>query len=482
MNLKKIAILLLITVLTGSLLLSCGGDRNGATETDSIEIETVEPIDPELMTDYTDDETTRDKLQALQASFEGIAPTPSSDFDLTVTADGNVTVTKYKGSSKNVRVPESVEGKTVTAIGDSAFAENTTLEALYLPDSIQSLGEGILTACESLTALRTPLLGADAASEQYLGFLFGSSKYADNARDVPATLSYLELGGTAKKLADFALFDCNDLICVTLPEGMTGLGTYSLYSCSSLQRINTEHLTEIADHAMDGCTSLTFLELGTALQSVGLGALEGCMGLRTLILPFVGGTPTENTYLGYLFGAEAPELAKGYYPTYLSTVKLLSTCKTLGNYAFYQCQSLTSIELPETLAEVGIRAFNGCVRLKELRLPSAVKAIRENAFLGCISLSEITFAENSALESVGVNAFYGCSALIEIKLPQALSKLSASCFADCFSLETVDLGGVESVEKNAFRNCRALKSLTARDGVRFADGNAYAESLLGADA
>ena len=283
---KMTAILLAVITILG-VLASCSAKEEQPFKTTPELPETAEPFSPELVTDYTEDEATLAIITDLRATFIQMAETPAADFSFTTSALG-VTVTKYSGSAENLRIPEEINGQAVIAIANGAFAEHQALKALYIPDSVQSLGTGILADCVALSALRTPILGADKESEQYLGYLFGADSYENNARDVPATLTYLELGGEATSLADFALFDCNDLVCITLPESMTELGTYSLYMCSNLLAINTEHLTSIADHAMDSCSALTRLEFGEGLTSIGLGALEGCVGLRSLTFPFVG--------------------------------------------------------------------------------------------------------------------------------------------------------------------------------------------------
>ena len=477
MDLKKIIAMGLAVLSVAASLSACSPNSDGADEIEEpLTAETAEPIADDLRNDYTDDESTRDYIQALQGSFVGMEVTPTNEFSY-VLENGAVTVTKYNGDSEHVRVPETIDGSPVVAVADAAFAENTTLQTLYFPDLVQTLGEGILAGCNQLTALRTACLGANANTDWFLGYLFGATKAADNPIAVPASLVYLEFGNM-EALPDFALFDCNDLVCITLPESMKSLGTYSLYNCSSLQAVNTEHLQAIATHAMDSCRSLTVLEFGKELDSVGLGALEGCTELRNLTLAFVGGGTKETAYLGYLFGAEVPEFSKGYYPPYLTSVTLLSTCTALENNAFLECEPLLAVDLPQTLTSIGTRAFAGCVRLAEIAIPASVSAIGDNAFFGCLGLERVTFSEGSVLSSLGVNAFYNCSALKAIALPQALKALPNSCFAGCLSLETANLGGVTAVGKNAFRHCQGLQTLTVQPGAKFEDGNTSATRLL----
>ena len=61
------------------------------------------------------------------------------DFKYTVNGD-NVTITGYTGAGGSVVVPQEIDGKTVTAIGDYAFDGCSSLTSLSLPESLTSVG------------------------------------------------------------------------------------------------------------------------------------------------------------------------------------------------------------------------------------------------------------------------------------------------------------------------------------------------------
>ena len=390
--------------------------------------------------------------------------------------ESGVTVLKYLGSAQRIAIPATLDGKPVTAVADRAFADRETLTAVLLPDSVTSIGEGILAGCTSLEALRTPLLGANAKADAFLGYLFGGDSYTDNAMKVPATLEFLEVGGDMTKLPSYALFDCNDLRCLWFSNALTAIEDYALFGCASLKYLPTEDLETLGSYALFSCSSLLQLELPQTLTSIGFGALEGCRSLRRLVLPFVGGSATENTYLGFVFGASVPDFSRGYYPASLQEVVVLEGCTALGNYAFYECQSLQCVTLPEGLTSVGVRAFAECVSLVELRLPTTLTTLRENSFFGCVRLETLELGA-TALNSVGVNAFYDCISLTRVTLPDTLKELPASCFAGCVALQTLDLGGVTRVGKNALHRCDALSSVSSKEKVLYEDGNDAAERL-----
>ena len=64
--------------------------------------------------------------------------------------DDVMTVTGYRGSSDTVVVQETVEGHTVTVIGESAF-EGSSIKSIDLPDTIQVIKKRAFANCSSLT-------------------------------------------------------------------------------------------------------------------------------------------------------------------------------------------------------------------------------------------------------------------------------------------------------------------------------------------
>ena len=424
---------------------------------------------PEIPYDNTDYE------KKLDDAFAEAKTVSAEDLEYEI-KDGKATIKGYKGSQKAIAIPEKLNGYDVTAIAERAFADNTTLEVLVLPSSIETMGASILKGCTALRALKTPLLGENASKNSHLGYLFGSATYADNARDVPASLKLLEINGTLNAIPAYAFFECNDLLAVRLASRITELGKYAFYGCFSLKYLTTEHLVKLDAHAMDSCTAFVSLEFSVSLTEIGLGAFQNCTDLRSITLPFVGGSKTENTYLGYIFGAEYSDFAKGYYPGRLQEVNLLEGCTALGDYAFFECETLRRVTLPEGIASIGVRAFDDCDALSALALPASLETIRENAFMDCDYLTFVTFAGENLTE-IGINAFYGCLSLSEITLPDSLKALPGSCFANCVSLKKVTMNGVASVGVNAFHNCVSLESVTAPSNIQYEKGNDAAEML-----
>ena len=67
----------------------------------------------------------------------------------------------------------------------------------------------------------------------------------------------------------------------------------------------------------------------------------------------------------------------------------------IGDYAFRDCNEMTSITIADSVTEIGTGAFANCSKLSSVSLPSALKTVKSNVFEGCSNLSAIQYKANS---------------------------------------------------------------------------------------
>lgn len=191
---KYILLLILCVLLTFSLLLSsCSFSKSNDSELTSTlntyenKIIILENELTHLKNDYVnlDTEKTaeidqlRAEIQKLKESIKSETPSidkdeekPKSDFTYKV-EDGSAIITGYTGSDSAIVIPSSIDGHTVTKIGDDAFktlkitsvsipttvtvigwfafADCNSLTAIVVPDSVKTIGYEAFSGCKSLT-------------------------------------------------------------------------------------------------------------------------------------------------------------------------------------------------------------------------------------------------------------------------------------------------------------------------------------------
>ena len=456
---------------TAVLLSACAGKpEDPPTHPTTEDVTDVEPAGTTDTANEVEDPIDYDALSRIP--FANPEASAERDFTTEDRGDG-VAVTAYVGSEERVRIPDRIGGKPVVALSDGAFRGKSGIKVLWIPDSVTEFGSEILVGTTSLYALHTPIPREEG--KRFLGWLFGAESYErNNAQDL-RHVDFLEIGGTERALPDYALYDCNDLVTVRLPETMTEIGNWAFARCASLKQLDLSRILQVGEGALLGCTSLTEVTL-PMLERIGREALGSCNGLRRLTLPFAGESRTENRFLGWLFGARTALESEGLYPSGLREVVLTDGTVSLADYAFYAA-TMRSVTVGTGAVEVGVRAFGGCENLREVSLPTEITAIREHAFSGCTALVTVTLP--AGVTELGINAFLDCTALETVTLPQTLGSLPGGAFYGCRRLKSVDMRGVRAVGSNAFRGCDALETLRTAGDVSFAEGNDRAESLVG---
>lgn len=195
---------------------------------------------------------------------------------------------------------------------------------------------------------------------------FADAEYADQLE------KYAELAKQERAKSDYfekAIFSGYTKDGIKYEKGKDGyiiVGHKKVVSSKIiLGRINGINITGIGDHAFDGCTGLTSIEIPDSVTSIGKGAFFGCTGLTSITLPFVGSTKdgTENTHFGYIFGAGDPDDNKSSVPSSLKTV-VITGGRSIGNSAFWGCKGLTSIVIPDSVKSIDCWAFEGCTGLR----------------------------------------------------------------------------------------------------------------------
>ena len=68
--------------------------------------------------------------------------------------DSELVVVSYTGTDATIVIPETIEGMTVTKIGEGAFEGNTTLQSITLPDTITIIGARAFKGCTSLREMK----------------------------------------------------------------------------------------------------------------------------------------------------------------------------------------------------------------------------------------------------------------------------------------------------------------------------------------
>ena len=261
----------------------------------------------------------------------------------------------------------------VSKIEKSAFYGCSKLTSIELPSTVNDIGEYAFRACISLKSINIP----EGITEMKSGVLRGCS-----------SLPSLTLPSTLTMIDDYALYYCQSLSTITVPEGVKYVGDYAFSSCVKLTNITLPNsLEEIGNRVFESCTKLGSLTIPTSLQHIGRAVFRGCTSLISIEVP------EACEY----FSGEEDMLFNKAKTTIICCpckkeghIELPSTVKTVDDYAFYMCRSVTGIKFSPSLTTIGYSAFSNCTGLHELVFPNTLRNLGKSAFISCTALESIT--------------------------------------------------------------------------------------------
>ena len=250
------------------------------------------------------------------------------------------------------------------------------------------------------------------------------------------------------------------------------------------QTYNNKPVMAIANAAFYNNTSLTSVDIPNGITKIGANAFRGCSRLTSITIPssvtnignnaFSGfadnynALPTMN-YLGTLNQWVQITFSNGYSnPTYKTqqliingqeiTEAVISNSTQIGNYAFINCQDLTSVTIGNSVTAIGAAAFQGCTGLTSLTIPNNITSIGDKAFSGCCGLTSVSIGGN--VTTIGNYAFEECSNLTSIIIPDNVTRIGSWTFSGCGKLISVIIGSsVTNIDWYAFSGCIKLRSI-----------------------
>lgn len=125
--------------------------------------------------------------------------------------DSGVTITGLKNYTEEIKIPLTIEGKSVTKIGSQAFA-NSYVTSVYIPESVTKIEPGAFDTCTYLSKI-------------YLSE--GVTEIGHHAFNKCKNLTYVFLPDSMKKVGDSAFSLCYNLSNVSMPKDCTtGIATF----------------------------------------------------------------------------------------------------------------------------------------------------------------------------------------------------------------------------------------------------------------
>lgn len=400
-------------------------------------------------------------------------------------ADGVITMFNGSKDSTQIVVPATINGISVTGIGDNVFAGFDKLSVIGLPASLTSFGNAAFSGCTALNTM----------------FVYDGSSN-------PAQVV----------LAD------NERGCITLPDNLASMGAGVFAGCKAISRFA---VAEMNPYFKAGSWQVDTNQnnnnnSGTEEPAVVRNRGEMLLSKDQTVLyrfapafhytgqglyPLPAGIVTISAYacegVGLNGGFQIPATVTtiedyGFYScNNLNTMEFLadSHVASIGAYAFAYNNNL-NITLPASVNAIGIYCFAYCVNIQiniaattltaipeyafyecdnlhSLDTPVTLRSIEAYAFYGCNNLNTVTF-QGETLDKIGTGAFQTCNNLHEIVIPSGVTTIENDTFDGCQNLNKIILPDtVTTIGDNAFKDCQNIHEMVIPKNVKYISATSF---------
>ncbi len=197
---------------------------------------------------------------------------------------------------------------------------------------------------------------------------------------------------------------------------------------------------------------------------------------------------TITRYTGSKTAVTVPEKIDGYTVTEIGgfafreesenpgvvSVSLPDTVKSIGAYAFYDCEALEEINTPASLETINSYAFCGCTSLKAFDVPEGLTFLGDYTFSRCESLKKIDLPDS--IEKICNGVFMGCTAIEKIRMPQHIKTIGISSFEGTKALAEIDLPETLTIIDDRAFHGSGIKSVTLPKSLEYLLEGVFDES------
>ena len=409
-------------------------------------------------------------------------------------SDANPLYYAKKFKLNGAEIKDLVIPNDVTEIKNYAFYGCKGLTSITIPNSVTSIGSSAFYGTGWYNNQPDGILYLDNCCLGYKGdeptgslsLKEGTRLIGESAFSYCSGLTSITIPNSVTSIENYAFVYCTGLTSVTIPNSVTSIGSSAFSGCDGLTSITIPNsVTSIGDYAFCSCSGLTSITIPNSVTSIGSSAFSVCYGLTEVNISDLSAwckidfSDSYSNPLRYanklkLNGAEIKDLV---IPNDITKLK---------DYAFSDCDGLTSVSIGNSVTSIGNSAFYYCTGLTSVTIPNSVTSIGDMAFHNCTGLTEVNISDLSAWCKIDFSDCYANpliyakkfklngSEIKDLVIPNDITEIKNYTFSYCSSLTSVTIGNsVTEIGDEAFYYCRGLTSVTIGNSVTSIGNEAF---------
>ena len=351
-------------------------------------------------------------------------------------SSGGVTITGLTETDMwDLIIPDTIDGKKVTAIGDNAFAECQNILRVIIPEGVVKIGDSAFLQCSNLAHVELPegLIEIGETAFTYCDSL-KSIELPDTLQTIKASalfmtgITNITIPASLQIIKPSVFALCNSLKAISVDEGNNNYCSVDgvlfdkakkvlyCYPAGKLsEKYEIPYGIEIIEIAAFNGAKLKDVVFPDTVTTIKADAFVNCFNLSVLKLsknvssiayllnPNPIEVPKENPYYktqgNFLLSKDGKILYAAFRSKTESTYSIPDGVEIISRLSFYNLENVTEIILPESVIEIEASAFWDCPKLKKLIIPASVIKLSEESFSGVNENTKIIVPAGSYAET-----------------------------------------------------------------------------------
>ena len=248
---------------------------------------------------------------------------------------------------------------------------------------------------------------------------------------------------------------CQILRSVTIPEGITGIHSFTFFDCNNLESVR----------------------LPKSMKNFWGGCFASCNSLKEVTVD--PDNPWFCSIDGVVYTKDQKELV--FYPPGKVDVEFVipEGCSTIGRHAFAYCENLKRIVVPSAVNDISYESIHSCKGFEGVEVDEGNQTFasidgnlyskdRKEFLRLCVSTENTSITIPEGVVEIADHAAYACHQLIDIKLPKSLTSIGEYSFLDCDNLTNITIPeNVAFIGSYAFLRCDKMTSVAFEQATRW---------------